>query len=254
MNTSLVRLIEELAANAWPPEVTQHLGGWRLRYSGGNSRRVNSVWPNYLPDSDDLEQVLSTVDDFYQRWEAIPLYQICPAVLPADLPNILKASGYLPYAHTAVKTAPIQTVLEKTSLPGCASASSSTLTEIWFQTYVTTSGYSQASLPIRRGILNRIGPPANFIMLSKDGAPCAVGLGVVERGWLGIFCVVTAPDQRHKGFARGVMNLLADWGKTQGAENIYLQVMEDNHPALRLYQQMGFEHLYQYSYYQPSSA
>ena len=44
------------------------------------------------------------------------------------------------------------------------------------------------------------------------------------------------------------MSLLADWGKAKGAGHVYLQVMDDNLPALALYDQLGFEHLYQYYY------
>ena len=124
------------------------------------------------------------------------------------------------------------------------------ITEDWFQTYTGVSGYSPASLPIRRGIFNRIGPATNYVLLVEGGNPVSAGLGVVERGWIGIFCVVTVPEFRRIGFASGVMHALADWGMSRGVENIYLQVMEDNPPALRLYQGMGFEHLYTYSYYE----
>jgi RimJ/RimL family protein N-acetyltransferase len=45
-----------------------------------------------------------------------------------------------------------------------------------------------------------------------------------------------------------VMRALAEWGETQGAQRVYLQVMEDNLPALRLYSKLGFQFLYQYFY------
>ncbi|MBN2045370.1 MAG: GNAT family N-acetyltransferase [Anaerolineales bacterium] len=254
MDTSLVRLIEELAANAWPAEIVQHLGGWRLRYSGGSSRRVNSVWPNLPPAGDQIETALAAVEEFYQRHNTIPRFQICPASLPQELPAMLAALGYHTDAHTAVKIAPVKTVLANTKQSACKITSSATLTEAWFQSYTRASGYMQESLPIRRGILNRIGPEKNFILLTENGKQVATGLGVLERGWMGVFCVVTDSICRRRGFASGVMHLLADWGKSRGAEKIYLQVMEDNTPALRLYQRMGFEHLYQYSYYQKMPA
>ena len=75
-----------------------------------------------------------------------------------------------------------------------------------------------------------------------------MGLGVVQRGWLGVFCVVTSPISRQQGLATGVMHALAEWGRQQNAEQIYLQVMEDNQPALSLYSKLGFTRLYQYYY------
>lgn len=250
MITEKVRLIEELAANAWPAEMVQHLGGWRMRYTGGSSRRVNSVWPNQPPSIEKIELAIEMAEAFYQRRGVIPRYKICPAALPADLPQRLEARGYIPDAHTATKTAPLATVLDNTRLPDVEMIGSAVMTEQWFQTYTGASGYSPASLPIRRGIFERIGPQTYYVLLAEDGKPVSAGLGVVERGWMGIFCLVTVPEYRRKGLASGVMHILADWGRSMDAENIYLQVMEDNPPALRLYQQMGFERQYVYSYYQ----
>jgi ribosomal protein S18 acetylase RimI-like enzyme len=42
-------------------------------------------------------------------------------------------------------------------------------------------------------------------------------------------------------------NLLA-WGKQNGAQHAYLQVMLNNVPALHLYSQLGFKQVYEYWY------
>jgi ribosomal protein S18 acetylase RimI-like enzyme len=44
------------------------------------------------------------------------------------------------------------------------------------------------------------------------------------------------------------MRALAVWGKARGAEQTYLQVMENNPPALALYERLGFNKLYEYWY------
>ncbi len=250
MDENHVRLIEELAANAWPAEMVQHLGGWRMRYTGGESRRVNSVWPNQPPGLDDPEAAIDLVEAFYHRREATPRFKICPAALPADLPKRLSNRGYQPEMLTSVKTAPVAAVLAKTCSPEGEVIATSEISERWFQTYTGASGYSPASLPIRWGIFNRIGPQPRYVLVEEDGDPVSAGLGVVERGWLGVFCVVTVPEFRRRRFASGVMHILTEWGSGQGAETVYLQVMEDNPPALRLYEGMGFTRQYQYSYYE----
>jgi len=248
MNVEQVRFIEELAANAWRPEIEQHLGGWRLRYSGGNSRRVNSVWPNRLPGLQSLQESMEMVEDFYRRRAVPPSFQLCPAMLPEDLPQHLEQRGYTFYARTAVQVQTIPRLLSST-LPHTGSAvATPDLTEEWFRFYTSASGYSQKSLPVRRGILCRIGPPAQFILLEQEGVPVAAGLGVLERGWLGVFCVVTAPQFRRSGHAVAVMHGLARWGEAHGAEQVYLQVMEDNQPGLNLYYKLGFTLLYHYYY------
>ena len=250
MSTETIRLIEELAANAWRPAIEQQLGGWRLRWTGGESRRVNSVWPNRLPAVKDLAQGIEQVEDFYRLYNAIPRHQICPAALPEDLPDRLAERGYTAHAHTAVKIADIKDLLKLASPAKAEMTASPQLSETWFQTYTGASGYSSESLPIRLGILTRVEPTTHFVTLSLDGTPVAVGLGVVERGWMGVFCVVTDPAHLRQGLASGVMYALAEWGQAQGAEQVYLQVMNNNPPAIQLYERMGFEELYEYSYYE----
>lgn len=248
MDREKIAFIEELAANAWRPAVEQQIGGWRLRFTGGNSRRVNSVWPNRTPDIPDLETGLRLAEEFYSRHGTIPRYQLCPAAEPETLADRLTRRGYTFTAHTSVKTSPIDRLLETAQPAQAEEIASPGLNEAWFRTYTGASGYSESSLPIRRGILTRIGPAARFLLLIQDGIPAAAGLGVVERGWLGVFCVVAVPEFRRQGLAGGVMHALAGWGKSQGAEHVYLQVMDDNLPALALYDRLKFEHLYQYFY------
>jgi GNAT superfamily N-acetyltransferase len=248
MTLTHIRLVEELAANAWPPQIEQHLGGWRLRYSGGDSRRVNSVWPNASPDGEALLQNLEIVEAFYRRRSAPACFQLCQAALPAELPEVLAERGYTFYAHTQVQVQSILDLLSHSSPPAGVVTATDGLTDAWFNLYTSASGYSQDSLPIRRGILSRIGPAAQFVSLDADGVPAATGLGVVERGWLGVFCVVTVKPFRRRGLASGVMNALAQWGIKQGAEQVYLQVMEDNSPGLALNRRLGFARLYQYYY------
>ncbi|MBI3942698.1 MAG: GNAT family N-acetyltransferase [Chloroflexi bacterium] len=76
----------------------------------------------------------------------------------------------------------------------------------------------------------------------------SLGLGVYERGWIGIFSMATHPTYRRRGAATAVLRALADWGQSLGAKDAYLQVMESNITARRLYENIGFKNLYQYYY------
>lgn len=248
MDIPQIRMIEELAANAWRPKIEQHLGGWRLRYTGGKSRRVNSVWPNGLPALNSIHKSLEIAEEFYLRRSSPPCFQLCPAALPTELPQLLAERGYTFYAQTAVQVQPTAQLLSHTSQSEARVTASPDLTDDWFELYTSASGYEPESLPIVRGILTRIGPAARFTWLEWDGKPAAAGLGIVERGWLGVFCVVTSPPLRRKGFSTAVMHALAQWGLEQGAGGVYLQVMDDNLPALNLYSRLGFAQLYQYYY------
>jgi ribosomal protein S18 acetylase RimI-like enzyme len=248
MDTEKIRFIEELAANAWRSEIEQHLGGWRLRYAGGTSRRVNSVWPNRDPAGEDTEERVALVESFYTRYGVTPRFQLCPAAQPANLEEILIRRGYTQDAHTTVQINRVEDVLERAGLAETAVVENDRLTPEWFDFYTRTTNVSPENKLVRDGVLTRIGPPAQFVLLLDGETPCAVGLGVAERGWIGAFCVVTDPAYRRRGLATGVMAALARWGLVQGAENFYLQVMENNPPALALYDGLGFSKLYHYAY------
>ena len=172
------------------------------------------------------------------------------AAQPDHLSAELAARGYEEIKHTMVQTAPVEAVMENTQAPNSRIIQTPTLNEEWFQTYTRASEYSPESLPIRRGILSRIGPAANFLLLLQNGEPKAVGLGVAERSWMGVFCVVTYAGLRRQNFASQVMHGLTSWGIKAGAKQLYLQVMNNNPPALALYQKLGFTNMYDYWYSQ----
>ncbi len=71
---------------------------------------------------------------------------------------------------------------------------------------------------------------------------------MVEAGWLGIFCMGTAPHFRRRGAARAILRTLAIWGQLYGAQQVYLQVMDHNVAARLLYARVGFATLYHYHY------
>jgi GNAT superfamily N-acetyltransferase len=151
-----------------------------------------------------------------------------------------------------VQTADLAHVLEMTqSASPFGSHHEGQCFDAWLDLYVGTSGYDRHSTAMRRGILSRIEPAANFTLLTDGDDPAAVGLGVAERGWVGIYCMVTRKAYRRQGAATQVLHELARWGKEENASKMYLQVMEDNPHGLALYARAGFEFAYQYWYSSP---
>jgi ribosomal protein S18 acetylase RimI-like enzyme len=97
-------------------------------------------------------------------------------------------------------------------------------------------------------IVSRIRPQAAFATLNLDDKPVAWGLGVVERGYVGLYDIVVAPDLRGIGLGRRVVSSLMAWGCHEGAHSAYLQVREENDVALSLYKTLGFETAYRYTH------
>lgn len=249
MSTDHIHLLEELAANAWPAEIIQVVDGWRLRYTGNVHRRVNSVWPNEDNGRYPLSTKLELVEAFYQQRQAPARFQICPAALPAPLDEVLAERGYVIDAPTHVQTAALPPILHHTTATYPATLSPS-FDEAWFAFDVASAQRSPHAAGVRRGIMQRIGPLAAYVTVPLDEQIVGIGLGVVERGWLGLFNMRTHVAYRRQGIATAVIHHLAHWGQLEGASHIYLQVEQDNPVAQRLYEKVGFTTLYAYHYRQ----
>ncbi len=249
--TERIRLLEECSANAWPAEVSRCLGGWWLRFTHGYSRRVNSVWPHAWWGSEKLEERLDTVEAFYRRMCLPPRYQICEACRPGELDQILEQRGYSKEGLSCVQIAPLALVRRRVTSPqtdGVELAASPG--PDWLAIYASPEKMPVEEARVREGILRRIAPVKTFATLRLEGEPAAVGLGVYERGWLGIYCMATRPEFRRRGAASAILASLARWGAAQGAEDSYLHVLESNTAASSLYTRAGFETLYCYHYRQ----
>lgn len=70
----------------------------------------------------------------------------------------------------------------------------------------------------------------------------------LAKNYLGIFFLTTAKKQRRRGYATQLMAALTDWGRSQGATKVYLQVETANQPGMKLYNKLGFTEVYQYFY------
>jgi len=77
-------------------------------------------------------------------------------------------------------------------------------------------------------------------------------LGVLEGKNFGLFDIVTHPKMRNRGYGTQLIIGMLNWAKKCGAEISYLQVMEENEPARRLYSKLGFRDQYKYWYRVPS--
>jgi RimJ/RimL family protein N-acetyltransferase len=250
MSTELIQQLEYFSFNAWPAVVIRAMDGWQLRFNWGVTRRANSVWPNEAKSRRALNEKLTMVEDFYSFWRYPARYQICPAAQPSNLDTILAKRGYASDALTAVQIAPLNKVLAHTvANPDHRVTVSDTFDSRWFQLYCQTEQFSGRVAEVRQEILQRIRHHTGYALLQIENRPVAVGLAVAEQDWVGIFCMTTHPDYRRQGAATAILRALAKWGQEcSNIRQIYLQVMENNPPALALYAKAGFETLYHYHY------
>jgi ribosomal protein S18 acetylase RimI-like enzyme len=118
----------------------------------------------------------------------------------------------------------------------------------WLSAYFHLNNVQERYMHTMRQMIQRIAPQKCLAAVYIEGRIAAVGLCVLDRGYLGMFDIVTEPALRQKGYGHQLMLYLLNWGKANGAEYAYLQVMLSNSPALYLYKKLGFYEVYRYWY------
>ena len=242
----MIRFVEELALNAWPCLQMVHYDGWLLRFADGYTRRANSVNPLYASSIDPDEKIRFCEDAYRSRGQDT-VFKLTTAAQPENLDALLAEHGYREEALTSVQTLDLSAVEQ----PRIQSVSFSTeLTDGWLAAFCRLNNVDSRRVPTITRMLNNIVPARCFIALCQDdhAETVAVGLAVLERGYIGFFDIVTAAHLRRQGLGTQLMLHLLQWGCANGAQQAYLQVMCNNTPALGLYGKLGFKEIYRYWY------
>ena len=238
--------VEERAFAAWPAEEVRALAGWQLRYTPLPSRRTRSVWPGRAEGGLSLERRLEEVESFYRTHNARPLYQLSPIAQPIGLDLVLSEHGYAVEAPTSVLTGAPQAACHQPR-PGIGVTVETELFDTWFEISAHRGRFASVSEGYRR-LLGRLSGRSAYALAEINGEPAAVGLGVVDGNWMGIFSMLTVPEHRRRGLAAAVLGGLAGFARVRGIEHLYLQVEHDNAAALALYRASGLAELYRYHY------
>ena len=246
IENKLVRFIEELAANSWPSHIQQTLGEWRLRANMDVTKRANSVYTGgSFPE---YGQWMEVAEDFYRRRSLLPCFYICE-ISPEELDGVLHSGGYRKIFECYTMVASCIEVLaasaqsDRFTTEFAAEASSE-----WIHDFIRLEGYSPARYAGYVHIFSAIGPKKSFVSLRNNGKLIALGTVVAERGWAGLSNIVVDAEHRGKGAATALLRSLVNWSLSSGADQLYLQVVKDNLPALSLYRKHGFSPLSEHHY------
>ena len=242
----LIQLIEELAANSWPAYIQQTLGTWRLRATMNVTKRANSVYTSgSFPE---CREWMDVIEDFYRRRSLLPCFHISETS-PAELDGILHSSGYSKIFECCAMVASCSEVIARSTesdqftFEFAGEASSE-----WIYDFMILEGYSPDRYEGYVHIFSAIGPKKAFVSLRNQGKLIALGTVVVERGWAGLSNIIVDEQHRGKGAATALLRSLVNWSLCNGADQLYLQVLKDNSPALSLYRKLGFTPLYETHY------
>ena len=172
------------------------------------------------------------------------IFKLTPEPVPVGLDAELETRGWFVEAPALVMVrepaaAPADLATE---LPGRGSPEWLTRFEAW-------NAIPADRVDLHRGILARIAQPVAFALRrDESGRPAACGLAVADPPWVGLYDLVTAPEQRGRGHGTALVHALLEWGTRLECPRAYLQVDEGNRSARSLYQSLGFEDEYTYWY------
>ncbi|WP_235037125.1 N-acetyltransferase [Actinomadura sp. K4S16] len=225
----------ELVAEAWPAPSAQDIGGWLLRHAGGVTKRANSVLP--LDDPGDVHRAIERAEGFYTALGLPTVFSMDAQARPAGLDGVLEGRGYDLVDPTLAMATELSGPYERDGVD-IADAPSIEWLDLWW----SVDGRYDHQLPMAEKILT--GVSAGYAC--ADGL--AVGRGVPQGEWLGIYAMAVAPEARRRGLGRRVLRALLGWGSEQGCERAYLVVVERNAPARALYEAEGFVRAAAYHY------
>jgi GNAT superfamily N-acetyltransferase len=236
---------DRLALPGWRPVERQPLGDWVLRASGGFSSRGNSVFALGDPGTS-LEAAVSLATRWYAARSLPPRAHVHPGSREADA---FVAAGWTGYESTRLMLASVARALRllHTGILGTQHS-----TEPRLDTVVDAGWLASDERAARYGADARAVLEAGEVTFAtvrdEQHAVIARGRGVVHADWLGVSSLWTREDVRGTGLGTAVLQSLLEWGAERGATTSYLQVVESNTAARRLYEARGYEAHHRYDY------
>jgi ribosomal protein S18 acetylase RimI-like enzyme len=242
MTLSELVTLDRESVTVWPCLREERLGDWILRFGGGVYGRSNSVQPFGDPTIPIAEAVESCEAAY--RAERLPSMFRLPHLGDwQELDRHLAARGYeindsaiVQVGHIASPPMPESVKLLET--PNAE----------WLASYFAGSGRGAGREAAVEQLLHRVPPPRRFAAVHQGERLVAIGLGSIHNDTLWMFGIATVPDSRGQGHGQRICEALMAWAKREGARRAALQVSSSNTPALRLYDRLGFENAYEYTY------
>ena len=238
----LTAALEARLVNAWPSLEVQVCDGWLLRFARGYSKRANSASP-ILPGASLDGALIDHIVHQFRAHNLPALFRLTGLEAP-DTDERLAARGFVGFEPSVTMAASIEVDIPIEA----ALAITAGATSAWVREAAAANGGARADPAVLMEIVSRLRLPAAFATLSLDEQPSAWGFGVAERGFVGLYDIVVAPDLRGLGIGRQLVLGLMAWGRSQGATQAYLQVREENDVARALYASLGFHDAYRYTH------
>jgi len=242
----LVRRLEAAGFRAWPAMHVSFDGSWQLRITPGHpSKRLNCLVPLDPFDERDMERrIIAAEAAFTARGLKAALRQspLCPVSLPGALEGLGWHRGY----ETLVMTAD----LDGLDLDGGIDHLPIHDIQRFAEACVRIDEARDTTPATVAGILSSIQPATGLFLMESASGPSAVGICVQDNELAGIQQIVVEKSLRRQGIGRELVSSALRWARLRGARQAWLQVLAKNANAIGLYERMGFQTAYSYTYWQ----
>lgn len=240
-------VLEQTAFRAWPAAEIVDIDGWRLRATGGVTRRANSAWTIAATGTLSIDERIARAEAFYSARHLPPCFHVAPISQPVGLDSALASRGYVLDAPVSIQVTALDQIKIADERDGLRCEVSERYSDDWLWLSTKRGRFGDVT-EVYRGILDRLDGRTGFALVRCGDEPIAIGLSVIDGAWAGFFNMLTMPEARRRGAARQVLRGLSRWAGTRGASRAYLQVERAAVGAMALYAGLGFEELYGYHY------
>lgn len=216
--------------------------GWRVGESGGLTRRANSALP--LTRAADAAAAVDEVEAVYRAAGLPSTVRVGPTTGGAALEDALRARGYVAVSGADVLVRDVDGV--PPHAPGGVDVRAATRPDdAWLAAWLGVKS-AGADVGTARAILE--GSPGLYLTAFDAGRPVGVVRAAFAEDWVGLSCLVVAPEARRRGLARTLTLRALDLAGERGARRAFLQVEPHNTAAARLYTGLGFAPADRYRY------
>jgi N-acetylglutamate synthase len=239
-------VFERSGLKAWPGIEVDWDGAWVRRATNGYTKRANSVQCLDPDDDDNAEERLHAAVDWFGKRGLPAVCRITPLTGPGIL-EVLDDQGWRSFDASHQFAMPL--------VAGEGDPRGQTFEVLdpdYLAIHQQLSGYSDARQAGLEGLLSALTVTARGIVLRNDaGEPVASALMAITDEIVITGNVITAPNQRRKGYAAAMMRTGHAWAFGAGARVAALNVQADNFDAQALYRGLGYAYQYDYHYRLP---
>lgn len=241
----MIRSFEEMSMNAWPALQTELYDGWIMRFADGYTKRSNSINPIY-PSLLDLEKKIAVCESIYRSRNIPVIFKLTSDPAQSRLDGLLGQRGYVRIDETSFRLLDLRDY--QGSIPEGIGVDSR-LDDSWFGNFFRISETNEEAVQLTaRRLLGNVRGEVLGISKTVNGEVVGSGLGVIERGFVGVFDVIVDKPRRGMGYGHDILNGILSVAKEKQVETSYLQVVAGNTVAENLYEELGYREIYSYWY------